>query len=301
MSGETKSDLSVQDVQQRLELLGYDLGDEAKRGLYGEKTAAAVADFKASVHLEQNDALDQQTWTALIDASLALGDRALYLHMPHFHGRDVRLLQDALASLGFACNNDGVFGPNTERALRDFQYNSGLEPSGILDTGSIAAIARLKHAWEGKRGVIIEGRTLGYARAASVLETTPICVFGTSKSARSIADRISNLALATTPQSKVVSAAFMTTAPSKDMFLIGLNLAQTGVMEASSTSIPMFSLSADRGLAARIAGVLKARSASDKRIVIEIMAASTNKRALSSAQEQQCAITILDALCTVFA
>jgi peptidoglycan hydrolase-like protein with peptidoglycan-binding domain len=296
-------DLSIPKVQDRLELLGYNLGSEAKQGLYGEKTAIAVAAFKHSAHLPQNDVLDQETWIALVDASLQLGERTLFLHMPHFEGRDVRSLQIALSSLGFACNNDGVFGPNTERALRDFQQNVAIEANGICAEKTVLAIERLRHAWDGKRGVFIEGRNLGYTRAAEVLETTAICVFGTDKTTRSIADKISNLALATTPRSQVVSAAFLANGPSKDMLMVGIYNIQTNHEDFSidpKELIPLVSKDDVEGLVLMFRAALGSSSGMGKRINIDIQVEPDSGKNISSRQEQYCAIAILDALCAVF-
>ncbi len=47
--------------------------------------------------------------------------------------RDVRRAQAALNDHGYALAVDGIKGPNTERALRDFQARSGLAQTGALD------------------------------------------------------------------------------------------------------------------------------------------------------------------------
>ena len=42
-------------------------------------------------------------------------------------GDDVRAMQTVLAKLGFDCGRaDGIFGPNTLRALTEFQQNYGI-------------------------------------------------------------------------------------------------------------------------------------------------------------------------------
>jgi peptidoglycan hydrolase-like protein with peptidoglycan-binding domain len=305
----SSADLSIHDVQQRLELLSYSLGDESKQGLFGENTAAALAAFKRSVHLPSNDILDKETWAALLDASLTLGERALYLHMPHFEGRDVQQLQTALASLGFANNCDGVFGPNTERALRDFQTNMAIEANGICADETVRAVERLRHAWEGKRGVIIEGRDLGYTRASEVLETTSICVFGTNKTTRSIANRISNLAQATTAHAKVVSAAFLANGPSSDMLMVGLtsndsndSTDQNNAAAKQPGSAAVAVYASDETLPARVQSALDSCAPKNRRITIQIdTKPNADGETLNTRQEQHCAIVILDALCAAFA
>ncbi|MDR1014996.1 MAG: peptidoglycan-binding protein [Coriobacteriales bacterium] len=145
---------AVRDVQARLRSLGYGLGDEAGQAVFGPLTAQAVAAFRASARLGPGSEVDRDTWTALVDATFILGDRILYLRMPHFHGHDVHTLQTALATLGFSCVADGIFGVGTEGALREFQHNAGLGADGIAGDSTFSAIQRLRYAWEGKEGPV---------------------------------------------------------------------------------------------------------------------------------------------------
>jgi peptidoglycan hydrolase-like protein with peptidoglycan-binding domain len=46
-------------------------------------------------------------------------------------GPDVLSLQRALAAAGIAIIADGVFGPETERAVKQFQAGHKLDPDGI--------------------------------------------------------------------------------------------------------------------------------------------------------------------------
>ena len=232
MHRNANAELAIHDLQKRLLVLGYRLGDETEQGLFGEKTAVAVAAFKASHGLGYDDVIDQTTWTALKDASMQMGDRLLYLHMPHFCGRDIGELQGALSAMGFSCALDSNFGPATEQALRDFQENMGLTVSGVLDRASLIALLRFKHVWDGKRGLVIDGRSPGAARSVEILASTPVCIFGIDEPTRVIASRIANLAKATTTESRLVSASALERAPGKDMLLVGLNL-QRGQADTS--------------------------------------------------------------------
>jgi peptidoglycan hydrolase-like protein with peptidoglycan-binding domain len=54
-----------------------------------------------------------------------------------YRGAPVKALQKRLDQLGFANGaNDGVFGKNTERAVKQFQRSVGLEPDGIVGKGT---------------------------------------------------------------------------------------------------------------------------------------------------------------------
>ena len=92
---------AVEDVQQRLATIGL-LDQAAIDGAFGEQPAAAVRAFCIQAGLPAGEDVTGKVWSALVDASYFLGDRTLYLRMPHFHGHDVEELQQALGALGFA-------------------------------------------------------------------------------------------------------------------------------------------------------------------------------------------------------
>jgi peptidoglycan hydrolase-like protein with peptidoglycan-binding domain len=65
--------------------------------------------------------------------TLKLGDR----------GAQVRILQRALASLGYSPGAiDGRYGPSTQRALARFQHAAKLTADGIVGPKTLAALAR---------------------------------------------------------------------------------------------------------------------------------------------------------------
>lgn len=75
--------------------------------------------------------------------STATGDLPLQLRSPRMRGDKVRALQQALVDLDYNVGSvDGVFGPATDRALRDFQEIEGLAVTGVLDadTGSLLGL-----------------------------------------------------------------------------------------------------------------------------------------------------------------
>ncbi len=134
---------AVRDVQQRLEELGYSCGDDPPAEFRAD-THAAVCAFQQARGLPADGVVGDDTWRALVEASRSLGDRRLYLTDPMLRGDDVRELQSRLNRLGFdAGYEDGVFGPQTAEAVREFQLNVGLRVDGIVGGEVVAAVRRL--------------------------------------------------------------------------------------------------------------------------------------------------------------
>lgn len=100
--------------------------------------------FQKAANLDDDGICGPQTWSALVDAGHALGDRLLYLTSPMVRGDDVAELQRRLGVLGFDCGRvDGILGPDTETALKEFQRNVGLTSDGICGRDTVIAFRRL--------------------------------------------------------------------------------------------------------------------------------------------------------------
>lgn len=231
-----------------------------------------------------------------------LGERLLYLRTPNFRGRDVEALQTALGALGFACGGvSGAFGPYTEGALRKFQLNMGLVDDGIAGMETYVILKNLHNAWADKSQ--IEDRAyMGFARAAGVLEHHAVCLFGTDEFSRKVASYMSNLALATNPRSKMVSAETLLVPPDEHMLLARIVCAG----EAVEPNTPRVSCDDISTLARRIAGAIdvartKAQPGTPLRIVVEVAGVPAEANAARIDQEaHHDAITLLDAFCMAF-
>lgn len=66
--------------------------------------------------------------------------RLLRLRTPFLQGDDVRALQKALADAGITAVVDGIFGPATESAVRDWQRRQHLQVDGIVGPATRASL-----------------------------------------------------------------------------------------------------------------------------------------------------------------
>lgn len=84
------------------------------------------------------------TWSALVESGFRLGDRLLCLRSPMMRGDDVSDLQLRLGKLGFDAGRvDGIFGPETQAAVGEFQRNAGLVSDQVCGPDTVAALHRL--------------------------------------------------------------------------------------------------------------------------------------------------------------
>ncbi len=134
----------VRDVQRRLIALDHQIDPAELDGRFGESTLAAIRSFQEARGLVADGLVGDETWRELVEASWDLGDRTLYLRAPPLRGDDVRVLQERLGALGFDVGRvDGIFGPRTARAVREFQDNYGIPSDAIVGRSTLRALAGL--------------------------------------------------------------------------------------------------------------------------------------------------------------
>jgi N-acetylmuramoyl-L-alanine amidase len=133
---------AVRDISTRLGVRGH-LQSEAN-DVFDETLEAAVREFQQQRGLRVDGICGPETWGALIESGFLLGDRLLYLSGHMLRGDDVAELQRRLNALGFdAGREDGILGPETETALREFQRNAGATADGVCGPATLAAIDRV--------------------------------------------------------------------------------------------------------------------------------------------------------------
>ena len=181
--------------------------------------------------------------------------------------------------MGFQVHNyDGMFGTSTERALRRFQINMGLPSDGIVGSQTFMALKNLKFTWSDKMPLDPkddEGNVIW--RASEVLEENSICLFGTDEFTRDVAVRMSNLARATNPFSKILSSTAYSIAPDKNTMLLQLVLPDQNDVAGDSIPRVLYSegeeVSADetQAFVKRLTtGLSAAKSLSPARLTIEL-------------------------------
>lgn len=281
---------AVEDVQRRLLTLDIDIGPTGVDGVFLGATLTAVRGFQSDVGVAEDGVVGPETWAALVDATFRLGDRLLYLRYPYLHGSDVKRLQDALNTLGFACGQaDAIFGAFTEAAVREFQQNVGDPVDGIVGVETVAALTNLRHVWEGKDPSTPLSCKVAPARAAEVLRAIPVSLLGADPAGREVAGRVANLA-----EAAQADAAVTVVGESPDPVAGGLVLwIGSGIPDVAS-GMPVVSAPDSHavGLSARVVTALRSERGTPSEVAVDLSGLPKEERAL-----QAVAVGLLDGLC----
>jgi peptidoglycan hydrolase-like protein with peptidoglycan-binding domain len=105
--------------------------------VFGPATKLAVEGFQRSQGLRVDGVVGRQTWAAL-STNPGQPTRLLRLTRPLTRGEDVKALQQTLSGVGLPVAVDGVFGPATDRAVRQFQARHGLVVDGVVGPRTLA-------------------------------------------------------------------------------------------------------------------------------------------------------------------
>jgi peptidoglycan hydrolase-like protein with peptidoglycan-binding domain len=135
---------AVRFLQQRLMAYGYYI---QFTGQFGPQIDEAIKDFQYRYGgLLIDGVVGAKTWRALCDYAFPIGRYFYAPHIPTRYAYDIHLpillkgdeggsvecLQLRLQSFGYSVIADGIFGHNTEAAVKQFQDRVGLEVDGIV-------------------------------------------------------------------------------------------------------------------------------------------------------------------------
>lgn len=110
----------VREVQEKV--------DAIADGVFGPNTERKVMEFQSRNNLTVDGIVGPMTWRALDRVNnRPVYQRLLSLQSPRMHGEDVKHVQRAL-NIGV----DGIFGPITDRAVRNFQRRERISVDGIV-------------------------------------------------------------------------------------------------------------------------------------------------------------------------
>ena len=291
---------AVEDIQERLCSIGYNIDEaERERQEFGISTATAVTHFRLNQGLSLGQDVDSETWVTLVDESYKMGDRTLYLRLPNFHGADVRQLQHCLNILGFSAGEvDGYYGPHTEAAVKQFQESIGELPDGMAFPVTFDAIERLHHVWAGKpaSGPHPLG-SMGFARAANVLENVSISITAEDPISRNVAGRVWNLASATNDKSGLdIVESVENKRPGDRAVLV---LATTPLVDGSN--MPNVIVDDSGTLPMRIRTACESSKETVPVVRIELSPGGPNSNGTFTISDAQTyAVMLLDAICAAF-
>ncbi len=110
-----------------------------------ETVEAAIKEFQQSRGITVDGIVGPETFRRLEEARWSLGDRILSHTPGHLiHGDDVSVLQRKLSDFGFDAGRiDGIFGKDTENALKELQKSTGIPVDGVCGPTVFKAIERL--------------------------------------------------------------------------------------------------------------------------------------------------------------
>jgi N-acetylmuramoyl-L-alanine amidase len=141
----------VAEIRDKLTQLGLLVGDPATADDFDDATDRAVRAFQQRRGLRVDGVVGTETYRALDEAHWRLGDRLLSYAAGHpYVGDDVAVLQQRLLDMGFDPGRcDGIFGQQTEAALREFQRNVGMIPDGTVGPQTLKALDMLRRTVTG--------------------------------------------------------------------------------------------------------------------------------------------------------
>lgn len=127
---------SVRLLQFVLNDFGYDL---SRDGVFGENTQTAVLNFQKNNGLSQDGIVGPRTWEKLLN----LNPNSSTIRRGARSSNVVFLQRKLLSKLYPITDLDGIFGPETETAVRQFQTENGLTADGIVGPLTWARVSEI--------------------------------------------------------------------------------------------------------------------------------------------------------------
>lgn len=117
----------------------------APSDIFDDKLTQGIKAFQQERGLTATGVINEITARSLEEARFKLGDRVLVFNATSLmRGDDVSNLQDRLIQMGFNCGKvDGVYGANTESAVKEFQKSVGILADGKCGPATIISLMRL--------------------------------------------------------------------------------------------------------------------------------------------------------------
>lgn len=140
---------------------------------------AQIRSFQQNRGLNVTGYMDAVTTRAFEEAQWKLGDRSLNLQEPTpMRGDDVGALQSRLTEMGFNCGRvDGIYGPRTGAAVKEFQQSVGIVVDGKCGPETIIGLLRLTRIVSGGAPTLMREsaaqRNRGPALANKVIVLNP--------------------------------------------------------------------------------------------------------------------------------
>ncbi|HZW83178.1 MAG TPA: peptidoglycan-binding protein [Candidatus Deferrimicrobium sp.] len=131
---------AVRHRQHQLKKLGYYMGK--LDGVFGQGTRTAVIKFQSANGLTADGIIGPATGAVLdrLAGHRHNGMMGMTLRLGS-QGRHVTMMQGRLKMLGYYSGNaDGLFGKQTEAAVKAFQSANGLTPDGIVGPKTMMAL-----------------------------------------------------------------------------------------------------------------------------------------------------------------
>ena len=248
----------VAELQRRLRAAGYPTGEDPAAELL-EGTVAALQRFQTDHGMPATGVCDQVTWARVVEAEFQLGDRLLCLVSPMTRGKDVSELQLRLGSLGFDAGRvDGIFGPSTQLAVRDFQRNAGLVADDVCGPETVVALQRL----EGRAGRSTVAGVRERERLRQLkdgLIELRLAVGGTAET-RHLADALAAKVESVGGAATVLDGTWEDQADTANRFgadvVLGLTLVPSATVRATYFEVPGFASYGGQQLAEQLVAVL---------------------------------------------